>query len=106
MDCLETWEIPLTSACEQTGRSGRRLNNDPGPESPPTYRALHIKLRWGRAFCAKYILFVQAISKQLAHVRFGTTQSGHWLGDGVMSAFDPEPDPPAIVESLEVRSFG
>jgi hypothetical protein len=34
MDCLETWEIPLTSACEQTGRSGRRLNNDPGPEGP------------------------------------------------------------------------
>jgi hypothetical protein len=34
MDCLETWEIPLTSACEQTGRSGRRLNNDPGPEVP------------------------------------------------------------------------
>jgi hypothetical protein len=26
--------IPLTSACEQTGRSGRRLNNDPGPEGP------------------------------------------------------------------------
>jgi hypothetical protein len=34
MDCLETWEIPLTSACEQTGGSGRRLNNDPGPEGP------------------------------------------------------------------------
>src|SRR5215831_19897001 len=34
MDYLETWEIPLTSACEQTGRSGRRLNNDPGPEGP------------------------------------------------------------------------
>src|SRR5450631_4438929 len=23
---------PLTSTCELTGRSGRRLNNDPGPE--------------------------------------------------------------------------
>ena len=34
MDCLETWEIPLTSACEQTGSLGRRLNNDPGPEGP------------------------------------------------------------------------
>jgi hypothetical protein len=33
MDRL-TWEIPFTSACEQTGRSGRRLNNDPGPEGP------------------------------------------------------------------------
>src|SRR5580704_17460364 len=32
MDRLGTWEIPLTSTWEQTGRSGRRLNNDPGPE--------------------------------------------------------------------------
>ena len=32
MDRLGTWEVPLTSMCEQTGRSGRRLNNDPGPE--------------------------------------------------------------------------
>jgi hypothetical protein len=32
MDHLGTWEIPLTSTCKQTGRSGRRLNNDPGPE--------------------------------------------------------------------------
>ena len=32
MDRLGTWEVPFTSTCEQTGRSGRRLNNDPGPE--------------------------------------------------------------------------
>src|SRR5271156_2282057 len=32
MDHLGTWEVPLTSTCKQTGRSGRRLNNDPGPE--------------------------------------------------------------------------
>ena len=32
MDRLGTWEVPFTSTCKQTGRSGRRLNNDPGPE--------------------------------------------------------------------------
>jgi hypothetical protein len=32
MDRLGTWEIPLTSTWEQTGSTGRRLNNDPGPE--------------------------------------------------------------------------
>jgi len=32
MDRLGTWEIPLTSTLDQTGNSGRRLNNDPGPE--------------------------------------------------------------------------
>ena len=32
MDRLGTWEIPLTSTREQAGNSGRRLNNDPGPE--------------------------------------------------------------------------
>src|SRR5262249_16508615 len=34
MDRLGTWEVPLTSTCERTGRSGRRLNNGPGPEVP------------------------------------------------------------------------
>ena len=34
MDRLGTWEIPLTSTLDQTGNSGRRLNNDPGPEVP------------------------------------------------------------------------
>ena len=34
MDRLGTWEVPFTSTCERTGRSGRRLNNDPGPEGP------------------------------------------------------------------------
>ena len=38
MDRLGTWEVPFTSTCEQTGRSGRRLNNDPGPEGSPTFR--------------------------------------------------------------------
>ena len=32
MDRLGTWEVPLTSTREQTGNSGRRLNNDPGPK--------------------------------------------------------------------------
>jgi hypothetical protein len=31
MDRLGTWEVPFTSTCEETGRSGRRVNNDPGP---------------------------------------------------------------------------
>ena len=34
MDRLETWEIPFTSACERTGSSGSRSNNDPGLEGP------------------------------------------------------------------------
>src|SRR6266581_6535766 len=34
MDRLGTWEVPFTSTCERTGRSGRRLNNGPGPEVP------------------------------------------------------------------------
>src|SRR5262249_14519940 len=34
MDRLETWEIPFTSACERTGSSGSRWNNDPGLEGP------------------------------------------------------------------------
>jgi hypothetical protein len=34
MDRLGTWEVPLTSTGEQTGNSGRRLNNDPGPKGP------------------------------------------------------------------------
>ena len=38
MDCLETWEIPFTSTWEQTGSLGRRLNNDPGPKAPSTFR--------------------------------------------------------------------
>ena len=37
MDRLGTWEVPLTSTCKQTGRSGRRLNKDPGPEGSPTF---------------------------------------------------------------------
>jgi hypothetical protein len=32
MDRLGTWEVPLTSTREHAGNSGRRLNNDPGPE--------------------------------------------------------------------------
>ena len=34
MDRLGTWEVSPTSTCERTGRSGRRLNNGPGPEVP------------------------------------------------------------------------
>ena len=30
--------VPLTSTCKQTGRSGRRLNNDPGPEGTSVQR--------------------------------------------------------------------
>ena len=37
MDRLGTWEVPFTSTCKQTGRLGRRLNNDPGPEGSPTF---------------------------------------------------------------------
>jgi hypothetical protein len=34
MDRLGTWEVPFTSTCKHTGRSGRRLNKDPGPDGP------------------------------------------------------------------------
>jgi hypothetical protein len=34
MDRLGTWEVPFTSTCEQSGSSGRRLNNDPRPGRP------------------------------------------------------------------------
>ena len=37
MDRLGTWEIPLTSTRKQTGGSGHRVNNDPGPEGSPTF---------------------------------------------------------------------
>jgi hypothetical protein len=33
MDRLETWEIPPHVHVEVNRQSGRRLNNDPGPES-------------------------------------------------------------------------
>jgi hypothetical protein len=37
MDRLGTWEVPFTSTCKQTGRSGRRLNNDLARKAPPTF---------------------------------------------------------------------
>ena len=43
MDRLGTWEIPYTSMCVQTGISGRRSNNDPGPEGSSILPGAHLR---------------------------------------------------------------